>query len=81
MNSRRHSYLITFAHVCCDISQGALPAMLPFLVVTYDLSYTAAAVVMLANSVISAVIQPLFGYLGDKIDRPWFMGAGVLISA
>ncbi|MCL2757003.1 MAG: MFS transporter, partial [Coriobacteriia bacterium] len=48
---------------------------------TYDLSYTAAAVVMLANSVISAVIQPLFGYLGDKIDRPWFMGAGVLISA
>jgi len=81
MNSRRHSYLITLGHVCTDINQGALPAMLPFLIVAYDLSYTLAAVIMLANSVVSAIIQPLFGFLGDKVDRPWFMSLGILLAA
>jgi FSR family fosmidomycin resistance protein-like MFS transporter len=80
LNSRKHSYLITFGHVCTDINQGALPALLPFLIATYDLSYAAAATIMLANSVVSAVIQPLFGFLGDKVDRPWFMSLGILLA-
>ena len=68
-------------HVCTDINQGALPAMLPFLILAYDLSLAVAATVMLANSVVSAIIQPLFGYLGDKVDRPWFMSLGILLAA
>ena len=81
MNSYRYSYLITLGHVVTDISQGALPALLPFLIVVHDLNYTLAAVIMLANSVVSAVIQPVFGYLGDKVDRPWFMSLGVVLAA
>ena len=80
MNSRRHSYLLTFGHTCTDINQGALPAMLPFLVVSYGLSYTAAAALVFANSIVSALVQPLFGYLGDKVDHPWFMSLGVLLA-
>lgn len=80
MKSRRHSYLISFGHICTDVPQGALPALLPFLVAAYSLSYTLAAVIMLANCLVSALIQPLFGYLGDKIDRPWFMAVGILLS-
>jgi FSR family fosmidomycin resistance protein-like MFS transporter len=26
------------------------------------------------------LIQPLFGYLGDKVDHPWYMSLGVLLS-
>ena len=54
--------------------------MLPFLVVAYDLSYTAAAALVFASNALSALVQPLFGYLGDKVDRPWFMSLGVMLS-
>ncbi|MDR1183225.1 MAG: MFS transporter, partial [Coriobacteriales bacterium] len=80
MKSRFHSYLLTFGHACTDISQGALPAMLPFLVVHYGFSYASAALLVLASSIISSVIQPLFGWLGDRIDRPWFMSLGILMA-
>jgi FSR family fosmidomycin resistance protein-like MFS transporter len=80
MKSHFHSYLLTFGHICTDISQGALPAMLPFLILYYELSYTEAALLVLASSIVSSVIQPLFGWLGDRIDRPWFMSLGILMS-
>jgi FSR family fosmidomycin resistance protein-like MFS transporter len=80
MKSRRHSYLLTFGHICTDINQGALPAMLPFLIAAYGLSYTEAAALVLANSIVSSVIQPLFGWLGDRVDRPWFMSIGIILA-
>jgi FSR family fosmidomycin resistance protein-like MFS transporter len=80
MKSHFHSYLLTFAHICTDISQGALPAMLPFLIMYHNLSYTEAATIVLASSIISSVIQPLFGWLGDRLDRPWFMSVGILMA-
>jgi FSR family fosmidomycin resistance protein-like MFS transporter len=81
MKSHFHSYLLTFGHICTDISQGALPAMLPFLIAYYGLSYTEAASLVLASGIISSVIQPLFGWLGDRFDRPWFMSVGILMAS
>jgi FSR family fosmidomycin resistance protein-like MFS transporter len=81
MKSQFHSYLLTFGHICTDISQGALPAMLPFLVLYHGMSYAAAASLVLASSIISSVVQPLFGWLGDRLDRPWFMSVGILLAA
>jgi FSR family fosmidomycin resistance protein-like MFS transporter len=80
MKSSFHSYLLTFGHICTDISQGALPAMLPFLIMHYGFSYASAALLVLASSIISSVIQPLFGWLGDRVDRPWFMSLGILMA-
>jgi FSR family fosmidomycin resistance protein-like MFS transporter len=80
MKSRFHSYLLTFGHICTDISQGALPAMLPFLILYHNLSYAEAATLVLASSIVSSVIQPLFGWLGDRLDRPWFMSVGILMA-
>jgi FSR family fosmidomycin resistance protein-like MFS transporter len=80
MKSHLHSYLLTLGHICTDINQGALPALLPFLVLYYDLSYASAATLVLACSIVSSVIQPLFGWLGDRIDRPWFMSLGILMA-
>jgi FSR family fosmidomycin resistance protein-like MFS transporter len=80
MKSHFHSYLLTFGHICTDISQGALPALLPFLILHHDLSYASAATLVLASSIISSVVQPLFGWLGDKLDRPWFMSLGILAA-
>ncbi|NLG10092.1 MAG: MFS transporter, partial [Coriobacteriaceae bacterium] len=80
MNNRYQSSLLTLGHICTDINQGALPAMLPFLIISYDLSYASAASLVLASNIISSVIQPLFGYFGDKANCPWFMALGVLLA-
>jgi FSR family fosmidomycin resistance protein-like MFS transporter len=80
MRSKRHSYLLTLAHICADINQGALPAMLPFLIAAYGLGYAQAAAFVLACSIISAVVQPLFGWLGDRVQKPWIMSLGIFLA-
>src|SRR5437868_5202916 len=58
--------LLASGHLGTDFANGALPALLPFLVDRFDLSYTLAATLMLASAVSSSVIQPLFGLWSDR---------------
>ena len=77
---KKYLYFMAAAHLCCDISSGALPAILPFFVTYYGLDYTAVAGLMFASSFLSSFIQPLFGYLADRYSCHWFMGFGVLLT-
>jgi len=63
-----------------DLSQGAVPAMLPFFVRDRHLSYAAAAGLVLAQTVSSSVLQPLFGQLTDWRPAPWLLPAGVAVA-
>lgn len=77
---KRYLYLLSLGHFCTDLSGGALPALLPFLVLYYDLDYAAVGGLMFASSFLSSVIQPIFGYLADKLSHSWFLVAGVFLS-
>lgn len=70
--------LLAVSHMFNDVSQGAVPALLPFLVVDRGLSYTAASGVALAATVISSLIQPFLGYSSDRHPLPWLMPIGVV---
>lgn len=74
------NYLTMTGHICSDINQGALSAILPFLVVGSGYSYFEATMLVFAANVASAVIQPLFGWLGDKRPSPWFMALGIFLA-
>ena len=74
------SYCIMLGHVCVDGCQGGISAVLPFVVALRGYSYTDVAVLIFAANVVSAVIQPLFGWLGDKRPMPWIMSLGVLLA-
>ena len=74
------SYLCMIGHLCTDINQGALSACLPFLVMYNGYSYTSVAMLVFAANIASAVIQPLFGTIGDKRACPWFMAIGVTLA-
>ncbi|MCH5277127.1 MAG: MFS transporter [Desulfovibrionaceae bacterium] len=76
----RKILLVSLGHLSCDVNGGALPALLPFLRTEYGLSYQAAGGLMFAYSCLSSVIQPVFGYLADKISKPWFISLGVLLA-
>ena len=58
---RRGLGVLTVSHVVDDLYQGAVPALLPFLVVERGYSYAAATGITLAATVLSSVVQPAFG--------------------
>lgn len=72
--------LLSLGHLITDLTQGALPALLPFLLAEHHLSYAAAAGIVFAMTVVSSLVQPLFGHFADRLSRPWFMPVGVLLS-
>lgn len=74
------NYLTMLGHMCSDINQGAISAILPFLVASQGYSYTAVAMLVFAANIASAVVQPLFGWIGDKRPCPWFMALGVFLA-
>ena len=73
-------YLFSLGHFAVDWSQGAIPALLPYFIQHYDLSYQAAGALVFANVMIASVLQPIFGYYSDRISRPWFIPLGPLFS-
>lgn len=80
MNYNRYNVLTMVGHICTDINQGALPAILPFLVLHKNISYASAAGLIFAANSVSSIIQPVFGYLGDRVCWPWLMGLGALLA-
>ncbi len=77
---RRALAFLAVSHSINDVNQGAIPALLPFLVVERGLTYVAASGVVLAATIISSLIQPCLGYYSDRHPLPWLMPAGVLIG-
>ena len=64
-------------HFATDFASGAVPAMLPFFAVKFDLNYTLTAVLMLAALASSSLTQPLFGLWSDRRGALWLLPAGI----
>jgi FSR family fosmidomycin resistance protein-like MFS transporter len=75
--NRKAMAALSSGHLATDFANGALPALLPFLVHRFGLSYTLAAVVMLTWSISSSVVQPLFGLWSDRRGAVWLLPAGL----
>ena len=73
--------LLAAGHLSVDLCQGAVPAMLPFLVQERGLNYAAAGGLVLAQTLSSSVVQPIFGQLSDRRSSPWLLPAGVATAA
>jgi MFS transporter, FSR family, fosmidomycin resistance protein len=73
---RRAMAVLSTGHMFTDIAQGSIPALLPFLISRDNLSYAAASALVLAATISSSVVQPLFGYVSDRLSLPWLMPLG-----
>jgi FSR family fosmidomycin resistance protein-like MFS transporter len=71
---------LSAGHCATDFANGALPALLPFMVDRFSLSYTLAAVVMLASTAASSLVQPLFGAWSDRRGVSWLLPGGVALA-
>jgi FSR family fosmidomycin resistance protein-like MFS transporter len=74
--NRRAMAVLSLGHMFTDIAQGSIPALLPFLIAKDHLSYAAASALVLAATISSSIIQPLFGHVSDRLSLPWLMPLG-----
>jgi FSR family fosmidomycin resistance protein-like MFS transporter len=71
---------LSAGHLGTDFASGSLPALLPFFTDRFSLSYTLAAVVMLASTASSSLVQPLFGLWSDRRGAIWLLPLGVALA-
>jgi FSR family fosmidomycin resistance protein-like MFS transporter len=77
---RRGLAVLATGHLWADFLQGAVPALLPFLIAERGYSYGAAGALLLASSIGSSIVQPLFGIASDRLALPWLMPFGLALG-
>ena len=77
---KRAMGLLSGGHLATDLASGTLPALLPFFKDRFDLSYTLTALLILASTFASSIIQPFFGHWSDQRRMIWLLPAGVGVA-
>ena len=72
--------ILSLSHLFTDLTGTALPAMMPFLKDTLQLSYTAVGTVIMVSNMTSSIIQPFFGYLSDKMEMKWLLPVSIILT-
>jgi FSR family fosmidomycin resistance protein-like MFS transporter len=78
---RRGLAALASGHAAADLCQGSIPALIPFLISERGYSYGAAGVLLLAVTVGSSIVQPVFGAVSDRLSLWWLMPVGVALAA
>lgn len=78
---RRRLGLLAAGHGAVDFGQGAVPALLPFLIDAHGLSLASATALLTAATIGSSIVQPLFGLWADRLSSPLLLPAGLAGSA
>ncbi|MBP2473081.1 FSR family fosmidomycin resistance protein-like MFS transporter [Crossiella equi] len=77
---RTRTLLLAIAHGSVDLFQGAVPVLVPFLVAERGYGYVAVSGLVLAASLLSSVVQPVFGLWTDRRPLPWLAPAGLMVA-
>ena len=72
--------LMAIGHCCSDMNQGALSAVLPFLIAQHHYGYATASALVMASNIVGSVVQPAFGHIADRFNRPMLIGLGLLLA-
>jgi FSR family fosmidomycin resistance protein-like MFS transporter len=68
-------------HLAVDFASGSVPALIPFLRERFHLGYALAATLLLAVTLSSSLVQPLFGLRSDRRGALWLIPGGALLAA
>ena len=77
---RRPLLVLAGGHACADLCQGAVPALIPFLVADRGLSFAQAGLLVLVMALASSLTQPLIGMWSDRHGADWTIPAGVALA-
>jgi FSR family fosmidomycin resistance protein-like MFS transporter len=68
-------------HGATDFYQAAVPALVPYFIATFHLTLARGASAVFAATILSAVLQPYFGWLADRRATPWLAHYGLILAA
>jgi FSR family fosmidomycin resistance protein-like MFS transporter len=68
-------------HLAVDFASGSVPALIPFLASRFQLGYALSALLLLAATISSSLVQPLFGLWSDRRGALWLIPGGILLAA
>jgi len=72
---------IMLGHGATDFYQAAVPALVPYFIATFHLTLARGASAVFAATILSAVLQPYFGWLADRKALPWLTTVGLVTAA
>jgi FSR family fosmidomycin resistance protein-like MFS transporter len=72
---------LSTGHLVVDFASGSVPALIPFLTDKFHLNYALAALLLLAATISSSVVQPLFGLWSDRSGALWLIPGGAALAA
>jgi MFS transporter, FSR family, fosmidomycin resistance protein len=78
---RRAMTALSGGHLAVDFASGSVPALIPFMTDRFHLSYALAAMLLLAVTVSSSLVQPLFGLWSDRRGALWLIPGGAMLAA
>jgi MFS transporter, FSR family, fosmidomycin resistance protein len=78
---RRAMVALSAGHLAVDFASGSVPALIPFLTDRFHLGYALAAMLLLAATVSSSLVQPLFGLWSDRRGALWLIPGGTILAA
>jgi len=73
--------LLTSAHLFNDFYAGFLMPLLSYFQSHLHLTITQVSILPTILAVFGSILQPLFGFLGDRFNKKLFVVSGVLCSA
>ncbi|MGA7397259.1 MAG: MFS transporter [Solirubrobacterales bacterium] len=79
--NRREISILSIGHGCVVVCQGAVPALLPFLIEYRGYSYAQATSLLLVMTFVSSMLQPLWGYLADRRSLSVLLPGGIVMAA
>ena len=80
MTDRRELTILACGHASADFCQGAVPALVPFLVLRGGIDFKATGVLLLVMSIASSLLQPLIGARADRHSMAWAVPVGVALG-
>ena len=77
---KKYLLALSAGHAFTDMNQGALPAIIPYLIAAGGLKYAQVAGFTFAISITSSIMQPVFGIMADRLSKAWLLPIGVLLG-
>ncbi len=75
-----HLFLLNISHLFLDIYGSFLLPILPMLTAKFSMSLFTVSVVMSIGYLMSSTLQPVWGQLADRVQRPGFILAGFFLT-
>lgn len=80
MNDTKKFYWLSAAHFVTDVYSSFLSPLIPIIIIIFRLTLTQAGYLITTYAVVASVMQPLFGWLSDRIGRRYFIALSPLFT-